>query len=80
MKRLLDYVSPWALAGVAVWLVMMVTAYNWAIPIYANVGSHPETFSVTQPDTTIFAIVVASIVTVILAGIVVLARRVARPE
>jgi hypothetical protein len=90
VKRLLDFVSPWALAAIAVWLVVMVIAYNWAIPIYANIGSAPlcgeplancsqeGTFTIHQPDTTIFAIVVASMVTAVVAAVVLLARWVSR--
>lgn len=70
----------------------MVIAYQWAIPIYANIegpglcvaglpNCAPGSITVTQPDTTIFAIVVASIMTTALVGLVVLVRRLAsRPK
>jgi hypothetical protein len=32
VKRLLNFVSPWAVGAIAVWLVVIVIAYNWAIP------------------------------------------------
>lgn len=86
MKTLLGFLSPWALGAVAVWLVAMVVAYTWAIPIHANVGGpglcpveHPDcspaTFTQTQPDTTIFAIIVATIVAASLTATVLLVRR-----
>ena len=86
MRRPLDFISPWALAGIAVWMVIVVVAYNWAIPIYANIGGpglcpaespdcSPATFTVTQPDTAVFAIVVASILTAFLAAAALVARR-----
>lgn len=89
MSTLRGILSPWALAATAVWLLVMVIAYNWAIPIYANVGGpglcpgerpscSPETFTVAQPDTAIFAVIVASLVTALLAGILLLIRRVSR--
>lgn len=85
MKAVLSFVSPWALAGIALWLVVLVIAYNWAIPIYANIGGpglcpaespncSPATFRVTQPDTIVFALIVASLVTGLLAAIVLVAR------
>jgi hypothetical protein len=87
MKAFSSFVSPWALVGLAVWLVVMVIAYNWAIPIYANLGGpglcpaespncSPATFTVTQPDTTVFALIVASLVTGLLTAIVLLTRAV----
>ena len=64
----------------------MVLAYNWAVPIYANIGGpglcpvntpncSPETFTVNVPGTAIFAVIAASIVTALLAGVVFLVLR-----
>jgi len=89
MKRFLGFVSPWALAAIAMWLVVMVLAYNWAIPIYANIGGpglcgEPNcgsvgTFTVNVPGTLNFALIVATCVTVVLGGLVLIGRRVVRP-
>jgi hypothetical protein len=89
MKRLLSFVSPWALAVIATWLVVMVVAYNWAIPIYANIGDpglcgEPNcgsvgTFTPNVPMAINFAVIVATCFTVVLGGMVLIGRRVVRP-
>ena len=30
-------VSPWALAALAVWIVVLIVVANWAVPVFANV-------------------------------------------
>lgn len=87
VNRLLGFISPWALAAVAVWIVVMGVVANWAIPVFANVGTGPG--CVVTPcgpnylPTDWFPVlatgfVVASIMTAVLVGVVLLARRVSR--
>jgi hypothetical protein len=68
----------------------MLIAFNWAMPIFADLRmpglcaettgcSHAETITVNLPPTLIFAIVAASTVTVLLAGLVLRLRRMSRP-
>ena len=45
--------SPWSLAALAVWIVVLVVVANWAVPVFANVASGPQcTSSVCPPTTT----------------------------
>ena len=84
MKRLLGFISPWALAGLALWLAVLGVVANWAIPVFANVSSGPGCQDPPCPPSYLptdwfpvlgAAIVVASIITALVAGIGVLVRR-----
>lgn len=83
VRRLLGFVSPWALAGIAVWMVILAIAHNWAIPLFTNASTGPQcadtpcpppALLVDQPGALVFALVAASVVTALLAGVVVVAR------
>jgi hypothetical protein len=44
------FVSPWSLAALAAWIVVLVVVANWAVPAFANVPSGPQcTLSVCPP-------------------------------
>ena len=84
VKRLLGFISPWALAGIAVWLAVLGLVANWAIPVFANVSSGPACQGPPCPPSYLpidwfpvlgTAIIGASIVTALVAGVVVLVRR-----
>ena len=86
MKTILGFRAPWALVTIAVWLGVMVAAYLWAIPIFGNLRTEdfhgvPDGYSklgpvtVNNPPNLIFAIVVASVATALLVGMVMLVRR-----
>ena len=38
MRRLVEFISPWALAGLAVWIVVLGVVANWVIPVFAIPG------------------------------------------
>jgi hypothetical protein len=87
VKRLPDFISPWALAAIAVWLAVVGIVANWAIPVFANVGSGPACeFPPCAPDYLPIdwlpvlgtAVVVASSVVVLLAALLLAARRSSR--
>jgi len=40
MRNWIRFVSPWSLAAVAVWIVVLTVVANWAVPVFANVGVH----------------------------------------
>lgn len=42
MRAASDLVSPMALAGLVLWVVVMVVVTSLAIPVFANVASGPE--------------------------------------
>jgi hypothetical protein len=44
MRALREVVSPMALAGLVIWLVVMVVVTNLAISVFANVGGGPQPF------------------------------------
>lgn len=84
MSRLHEFVSPWALAGLGVWIVVLGVVANWAIPVFANVGSGPqcevlpcEPNYLTTEWFPVLAtgVITASVVTAALAGVVLLLRR-----
>jgi len=84
MKALRSFVSPWALAGLAVWIVVLGAVANWAIPVFANVGSGPGCESPPcQPNwmptdwlpVLGTGVITATIVVAVLAGAVLLVRR-----
>jgi hypothetical protein len=81
MRRLADFISPSALGGAAVWIVVVVAYVSWAIPHYTNVGEGPGNREVpvgTGVDVTavvLLAIAIATTLTACLAGIVILLRR-----
>jgi hypothetical protein len=84
MKALWSFLSPWALAAVAVWIVLLGVVANWAIPVFANVGSGPGCeFPPCEPNwmpTDWFPVLAAGVVgatfvTVVLAVVVLLVRK-----
>ena len=84
MRRLPEFVLPWALLGLAVWIVVLGGVSNWAIPVFANVGSGPGCqFPPCEPNyipTDWFPVlatglITASVVTAALLGVVHLAKR-----
>ena len=42
MRALRDLVSPLALAGLVLWVVVMVVVTTLSIPVFANVGGGPQ--------------------------------------
>lgn len=87
LKGIATWISPWALAALAAWLLVAAAALIWSIPIYANIGGPglcgelpPDcvsvgTFTLNWEASLGFAIGVASGVAALLAGIVFIARR-----
>lgn len=48
------FVSPWSLATLAVWIVVLIVVANWAVPVFANVANGPQcTASVCPTVTTV---------------------------
>jgi len=43
MRTLREAISPMAVAGLVLWLVVMVVTTNLAIPVFANVSGGPQT-------------------------------------
>jgi len=82
MKRLLGVVSPWVLAGIAVWLAVTGIVANWVKHAFVKIGDGPcgDPCVFVPPPIDWFpvlgtAIAVASIATVLFAGVVLLIRR-----
>jgi hypothetical protein len=47
------FVSPWSVAALAVWIVVLVVVANLAVPVFANVTTGPQcTASVCPPYAT----------------------------
>jgi len=69
MKTRRGLLAAWVLAGIAFWLLALRIASNWAT--HSGPGSQPEAF--------ILAVLVASVVTGLLVGVVALVRRRRRP-
>jgi hypothetical protein len=77
-----DLASPWAIAGVMVWIVVMVVVAIWAIPVFAQpIGGALQDCSPSPCPTTVewfpvltTAAISASIVTGLFAGAWILLR------
>jgi hypothetical protein len=89
MKVARGFVSPWALAGVAAWIAILGLTANWAIPVFANVGTGPQCPAIPCPPDYLpidwvpvlgTAAIVATLIVAVLAVVAVLVRRlIARP-
>jgi hypothetical protein len=84
MRSWSSLISPWVLGGLLLWIVLMLVATWWAIPIFANIsfpGLNCTPTPCPTPVTTewtpslAFGVVVATIVVGTLAGVAVLLRR-----
>jgi hypothetical protein len=47
-----DYISPWAVGGIALWLLVMALVTPIVIPIFANVAGGPAEFCLQTTCTT----------------------------
>ena len=80
------FVSPWAIAALAVWVMVMGVVANWAIPAFANVPSGPQCTATDCPTVTtewvpvlLAGAAAATAVVAIIWGLRTLLHRAARP-
>jgi hypothetical protein len=67
------FVSPWAIGGVVLWLVVLVVVTQWAIPVFANVGSGPPCEGASCPTAATTEWLPSLVVAAIAASLVVAA-------